>query len=119
MGYSDTYNGNDQIYTANGTGMCINHVGQSIIHTPHHNLMLYNVLHVLQALKNLALVHRIASDNNVYFELHPNFFFIKDRESRKTWLHGKAKGGLYPLPCSALYSPSKQVLSSNKYSTTR
>jgi hypothetical protein len=46
LAIQDTYNGNDQIYTANGTCMCIKHVGQSIIHTPHHNLMLYNVLHV-------------------------------------------------------------------------
>jgi hypothetical protein len=46
-------------------------------------------------------------------------FFIKDRESRKTWLHDKAKRCLYPLPCIALYCPSKQVLSSNKCSTTR
>jgi hypothetical protein len=42
----DTYNGNDQIYAANGTGMCIKHVGQSIICTPNHNLFLNNVLHV-------------------------------------------------------------------------
>jgi hypothetical protein len=37
----------------------------------------YNVLHVAQALKNLASVHRITSDNNVYFQLDPNFFFYQ------------------------------------------
>jgi hypothetical protein len=73
----DTYNGNDQIYTANGTGMCIQHVGQSIIHTPHRDLIIHNVLHVSQASKNLTSVHRIASDNNVFFELHPNVFFYQ------------------------------------------
>jgi hypothetical protein len=57
--------------------MCIKHVGQSIIRTPHHNLVLYNVLRVAQALKNLASVHRITSDNNVYFQLDPNFFFYQ------------------------------------------
>jgi hypothetical protein len=82
----DTYNGNDQIYTANGTGMCIQHVGQSIIHTPHRDLIIHNVLHVPQASKNLAFVHHIASDNNVFFELRPNVFFIKDRELRKILL---------------------------------
>jgi hypothetical protein len=116
----DTYNGNDQIYAANGTGMCIKHVGQSIICTPHRNLFLNNVLHVPHASKNLASIHRIASDNNVFFELHPDFFFIKDRESRRTLLHDKVKGSLYPFPCSTSQSSSsKQVLSSNKYSTTR
>jgi hypothetical protein len=34
-------------------------------------------------------------------------------------LQGKARGGLYPLPSSSLRSSSKQVLSSNKCSTTR
>jgi hypothetical protein len=116
----NTYNGNYQIYKTNGTGMCIKHVGHSIICTPHHNLFLNNVLHVPQASKNLTFVHRIASDNNVFFELHPNFFFIKDWESRKTLLHDKAREGLYPLPCSTIQpSSSKQVISSNKYSTTR
>jgi hypothetical protein len=116
----DTYNGNDQIYTANDTGMCIKHVGQSIICTLHRNIFLNNVLHVPQASKNLASIHRIAFNNNVFFELHPNFFFIKDRESRRTLLQGKVKGGLYPLPCSTSQSSSsKQALSSNKYSITR
>jgi hypothetical protein len=117
LAIQDTYNGNDQMYTTNGTGMCIKHVGQSIIHTPHRNLLLNNVLHIPQVSKNLAFVHRIGSNNNVFFELHPNFF--KDRESRKTLLHGKARGGLYPLPSSSLHSSSKHVLSSNKCSTTR
>jgi hypothetical protein len=117
LAIQDTYNGNDQMYTANGTSMCIKHVGQSIIRTPHRNFLLNNVLHIPQASKFFASVHRIGSNNNVFFELQPNFF--KDRESRKTLLHGKARGGLYPLPSSSLHSSSKQVLSSNKCSTTR
>jgi hypothetical protein len=31
----DMYNGNDQIYAANGTGMHIENIGHSIIHTPY------------------------------------------------------------------------------------
>jgi hypothetical protein len=119
LAIQDAYNGNDQIYTLNGKGMCIKQVGQSIICTPHRNLILNNVLHAPQASKNLASVHRIAFDNNVFFELHPNFIFIKDRESRRTLLQGKARGGLYPLPSSSLRSFSREVLSSNKCSTTR
>jgi hypothetical protein len=53
----------------------------------------------LMLLKIFASMHRITSDNNVFFELHPNFFLIKDQESRKTILHGRSRGGLYPLPC--------------------
>jgi hypothetical protein len=45
----DMYNGNDQIYAANGTCMCIKHVGQSIIRTPHRDIILNSVLYVPQA----------------------------------------------------------------------
>jgi hypothetical protein len=44
---------------------------------------------------------------------------MKDRESRKTLMHGKARGDLYPLPCSTTTTSSKQVLSSSKNSTTQ
>jgi hypothetical protein len=60
--------------------MHIEHIGKSIIHTLYHDLELNHVLHSPQASKNLASVHRIASVDNVFFELHPDFFFIKDWE---------------------------------------
>jgi hypothetical protein len=36
----DTYNGNDQIYTTNGSGMHMKDFCHSIIHTPHRDLSL-------------------------------------------------------------------------------
>jgi hypothetical protein len=51
----DNYNGSDQIYTANRSGMYIKHIGQSIIRTPLCDLKLNNVLHVPQASKTLDL----------------------------------------------------------------
>jgi hypothetical protein len=108
----DKYNGTDQIYIASESGMHIKHIGHSIIHTPSRDLSLNT--------KNLASVHRIASDNNVFFELHPDFFLIKDRESRRTLLGGSSKGGLYPIPCStSTSSSSKQVFSVSKVPMTR
>jgi hypothetical protein len=111
----DTYNGNDQIYTASGSGM---HIGQAIIRTHYRDLTLNHVLHVPKASKNLSSVHRIASDNNVFFELYPNFFLIKDWESRKTLLQGKSKGGLYPLPNCSI-NPTQQALFAKKITTSR
>jgi hypothetical protein len=113
----NNYNSNDQIYMANGSGMYIKQIGQSIIHTPLCDLKLNNVHHV-QASKNLASIHHIAFDNNIFFELHPHVFFIKDRESRKILLHGKARGGLHPLPCSTTSTFNKHELISSKNSTT-
>jgi hypothetical protein len=76
----DTYHGGDQIYTASGLGMRIKHIGHCTIHTQYHNLKLNHNLHVLQSSKNLESIHQITSDNNIFFELHPDFFFIKDQK---------------------------------------
>ena len=51
----DKYKGNDQVHTANGAGMKIEHIGHSTVQTPMCNLLLKNVLHVPQAKKNLSL----------------------------------------------------------------
>jgi hypothetical protein len=66
--------------------MHIKHVGHAIIRFPHRDLKLNHILHVPQSSKNLASVHKITSDNNILFELYPDFFLIKDRESRKSLL---------------------------------
>jgi mannitol-specific phosphotransferase system IIBC component len=68
LSFREKYNGGEQIHTASGTGMNISHVGQSIIRTSVCNLGLNNILHVPDATKNLVSVHRLATDNNVFFE---------------------------------------------------
>jgi hypothetical protein len=100
--------------------MNIKHIGQSIIHTPYRDLSLSHVLHVPQASKNLASIHCITFHNNIFIELHHDFFFIKDRESRKTLLQGRSRGGLYPLPCNTSTSTHVgQALSTIKISSSR
>jgi hypothetical protein len=47
----DKYKGNDQILTANGTGMDICNIGHAVTNTPHRVLHLNNVLHVPNASK--------------------------------------------------------------------
>jgi hypothetical protein len=42
-------------------------------------------------------VYKILRDNNVFFEYHPYWFFIKDRATRNTILEGKFLRGLYPI----------------------
>jgi histone deacetylase 1/2 len=94
----DKYNGGDQIRTASGAGMNIDHIGKALVRTPNCDLKLNNILHVPHAKKNLVSVHRLASDNHAFLEFHPNFFLIKDQVTKKTILEGKCRGGLYPLP---------------------
>jgi hypothetical protein len=112
------YNGNKQIRAANGAGMDIAHVGQSVIPTPTHPLHLNQVIHVPNAHKQLVSIQRFTLDNNTFIELHPYSFLIKDQVTKQVLLHGPCRGGLYPLH---LISPTvhKLILSAIKSSSQR
>jgi histone deacetylase 1/2 len=108
----DKYGGHDQVHSASGTGMEIDHIGSSILHTPSSKIHLNRILHVPKATKNLLSVHRLACDNNAFLEFHPNHFSIKEQATRKTLLRGRCEGGLYPLKSSSCKSSqNKQVFS--------
>jgi hypothetical protein len=77
--------------------MKISHVGRSLFHTPDRNLVLDKILHVPQANKSLASVHRLASDNNIFFEFYPDYFLIKDWDTQTVLHQGRCRGGLYPF----------------------
>jgi hypothetical protein len=116
----EKYGGRDQVHTANGTGMHISNIGHTTLHSSVRDLHLKNVLHVPSARKNLASVHRITSDNNVFLEFHPKFFLIKDRATKTTLHQGRCEGGLYPLELSQKESKqSKQVFGFGRPSTSR
>ncbi|WVZ86147.1 hypothetical protein U9M48_032980 [Paspalum notatum var. saurae] len=80
----EKYNGGDHIHTASGSGMGINHIGQSVLHTPDRNLFLNDVLHVPQVKKNLS--------------------------TKKTILRGGCRGGLYPFPSSVSSATSRKQI---------
>lgn len=110
----DRYTGGDQIQTASGSGMAIKHIGNAFIRSSDRSLLLNDVLHVPETQKNIISVQRLASDNNAFFEYHPSCFFIKDRDTKKVLLRGKAEGGLYPLPSDAVQPLVKQVHAAEK-----
>jgi hypothetical protein len=91
--------------------MEISHNGNSFIHTTTRKLELCNVLHVPKATKNLMSVHRYALDNNVFFEIHPWFFLVKDQDTGTTLLKGRCHDGLYPMRASY---PVKFIFRVNK-----
>lgn len=103
------------VHTASGAGMRINQIGQSFVHIPKRNLVLNNVLYVPEA--NLASVHHLISDNNVFIEFHPNYFLINNRAMKKTLLRGNCEGGLYPLKSRS--SPNKVTCGTIKSSSAR
>jgi hypothetical protein len=94
---ANKYYGQDQVRTAEGTGMHISHIGHLVLRTPHGSFDLKNILHVPSASKNLLSVHKFTLDNHVFIEFHPFFFLIKDQATRRILFRGPCYGGLYPL----------------------
>jgi hypothetical protein len=87
----EKYHGGDQVHTANGSGMEIDHISLGKFRTPSGNFILKDVLYVPQASKNLVSIHKLARDNHAFFEFHPNFFLIKNKlpfvqEANKEWI---------------------------------
>lgn len=108
----ERYHGKDQVQVANGAGLSISHVGQSIIPGLTRPLYLKNVLHVPHISKNLLSAQRLMADNHVFIELYPHIFFIKDIATKKILLLGRSKGGLYPIPINSsrsLYQVSRSI----------
>jgi hypothetical protein len=88
------YNDNDQVHIASGSGMHISHIGHSVIPTPAYGLVLNNILHVPQDAKKLLTVHCFTTDNHASLKYFPNFFLVKDLDTRRTLLRGWCCGGL-------------------------
>lgn len=78
----DSYTEGDQVHAANGSGMEIDYVGHSTLHSQNHTLHLNNILHVPQSSKRLVYVHRFTRDNNAYLEFHPDHFLLRTNRCR-------------------------------------
>jgi hypothetical protein len=91
LAVKEAYHGGDQIYTASGSGMHIKQIGHSIIHIPYRDLQLNNILYVPQSSKNLASIHRIASDNNVFLNFTLISFSLRIG-SRELFFEDNLKG---------------------------
>jgi hypothetical protein len=94
----DRYNGNEQIHTANGTGMDIHHVGHSVFHTPSHDLHLKNILHVPKASNSLLSTSRLTKDNHAFVEYWPNSFLSRIRTRGKYFFKVDAWTVSTPFP---------------------
>jgi hypothetical protein len=93
----DKYKGRNRVYTAEGNGVIISHIGYSKLRTPHSILHLNEILHTPHASKKFMSIHKLTLDNNVLIEFHPWFFLIKDQVTRMILFRGSCYGGLYPL----------------------
>lgn len=75
------YGGESQIYAANSSGLSILYYGSSSLMSSSSNrsFILNNLLRVPSIKKNLISVSQFAKDNNVFFEFHLEFCYVKDR----------------------------------------
>jgi len=91
---SNDFSGNEQICIGDVSGLKITHTRTVSLSTSSSSFVLNNILVVPQITKNLLSVQKFAQDNNVYFEFHNLFFFIKDYSGNV--LHkGFISDGLY------------------------
>ena len=114
---SSEFEGPDQVHIGNGSGMQIQHIGNSSLHSSKSNTIfnLRNLLHVPKITKNLISVSQFAHDNNVYFEFYPNVCFVKSQVSKEILLQGKLRDGLYMFEDVSV--PSKSANSHALYNS--
>jgi len=91
------YNGSEMVQLGNGSGMPIHHIGSATYTAPHtnHSFRLQNLLHVPSLSKNLLSVSKFSLDNNVYFEFYPHHCYVKHQDTKRIFLQGILKDGLY------------------------
>ena len=112
----ESYHGKEKIFTANGSGMHISHIGQAILSTrTSRPLHLRDILHVPTVTKSLLSVPRFTRDNLVFVEFHPKLFFVKDLATKEVLLRGRYHDGLYRLDAP----PIKQVFTALRASSAQ
>jgi histone deacetylase 1/2 len=89
--YRMLYQGQDQVLMGNGQGVKIQSLGHSNFQSTYNlnvHLKLNDLLHVPNISKNLLSVNKFAQDNNVVFEFHPHFCYVKSQDTRHILLEG-------------------------------
>ena len=107
---ADEYHGPDQIRIGNGLGLTVRHIGSTKLSTPTSSFLLHDVLHVPLITKYLISIHKFTNDTNTSIELHPTYFIVKDRTTKKVLLHGPSKDGLYQFPSAFNKIPSSSSI---------
>jgi hypothetical protein len=88
---------NEEVAVGNGTGLAIENIGSSLLHTSNSSFKLQNILHCPQASANLLSIQKFCLDNCCYFILTSSHYFVKDLKTHALLLEGKSEHGLYPI----------------------
>jgi len=88
---------NNKINVGNGHSVPILGFRSTHLETPHPPLMLNNVLHAPNLIKNLVYVRQFTTDNNVSIEFDPFGFSVKDFQTGMPIMRCASQGDLYPI----------------------
>lgn len=91
-----------QIIVGNGHGIPINGYGHAFISTPFRSLILKNVLHAPNLIKNLISVRRLCIDNFISLDFDPFGFTVKAFPTGTPLMRCNSTGDLYPITESML-----------------
>ncbi|GAU49079.1 hypothetical protein TSUD_406850 [Trifolium subterraneum] len=86
---------NNKIIVGNGHSVPIYGLGSTKLATPHPPLVLNNVLHAPNLIKNLVSVRKFTTDNKVSIEFDPFGFSVKDFQTGIPIMRCESQGDLY------------------------
>ncbi|RVW48987.1 Retrovirus-related Pol polyprotein from transposon TNT 1-94 [Vitis vinifera] len=107
------YSGTDQVTIGDGNSLPILHTGTKTFFFPSKTFSLNQVLHVPHLSTNLINVSKFCTDNDVFFEFHSSYFFVKDQVTKKILLKGWLRDGLYEFSSS---SPPHAFVTTSSFS---
>jgi hypothetical protein len=103
------YDGTDEVTLGDGSGLEISHIGSLSLKFPKKIFHFPDTLCVPYLCKNLIPVHHLTKHNNVFVELHPLYFFVKDKHTGMILLRGTCSNGVYTVPKPMVSSSPKVI----------
>jgi hypothetical protein len=88
---------NHKIIVGNGHSVPIQGLGKTQLENPHPPLVLNNVLHAPNLIKNLVSVRKFTTDNKVSIEFDPFGFSVKNFQTGMPIMRCESRGDLYPI----------------------
>lgn len=85
---------NNKIIVGNGHFLPIYGLGSTHLNNPHQPLVLNNVLHAPNLIKNLVSIRKFTTDNNVSIEFDPFGFSLKDFQTGIPIMRCESQGDL-------------------------
>jgi len=94
----ENFQADGAIVVGNGAGLLIKNTGFSTLHSSFNSTFhLTQVLLCPQAIANLLFIQRFCIDNDCYFILMADYFYVKDFQTHAVLLEGISENDLYPL----------------------